>query len=91
MEATPQIERHLTANMNISKKDIIIGNFLGGLAWGFGTVMGATVVVAMLGGILNTLGVFDGVKLFLEQLNALRELNGNLPQLPQRQIPQFNR
>lgn len=62
MEATPQIERHLTANMNISKKDIIIGNFLGGLAWGFGTVVGATVVVALIGAVLNLLGVFDFLK-----------------------------
>ncbi len=28
----------------MSKKDIIIGNFLGGLFWGLGTVIGATII-----------------------------------------------
>lgn len=31
----------------LSKRDLIIGNFLGGLAWGLGTFIGATVVVAI--------------------------------------------
>ena len=69
MEATPQIETHLTANSNISKKDIILGNFLGGLSWGIGSVIGATVVIAAVGAILNSLGVFDFFK--------------SLPQIPQ--------
>jgi len=34
MQATEQIKNKLTANMEISKKDIVIGNFLGGLSWG---------------------------------------------------------
>jgi hypothetical protein len=55
---------HLTANMEIKRKDILISNFLGGLAWGFGTVVGATVVVAILIYILRAVGVFN----FLEPL-----------------------
>jgi len=61
--STPQIEQHLKANSNLSKKNIIIGNFLGGLAWGFGTVVGASVVVAILGYILNIFGIFDFFKI----------------------------
>lgn len=57
--STEQMERHLKANMTMSKKDIMISNFLGGLSWGFGTVVGASVVVGILGTILNLLGVFD--------------------------------
>lgn len=38
----------------MKKKEIMLGNFLGGLAWGFGTVIGATVVVAILLGILRS-------------------------------------
>ena len=59
---TEQIERHLKANMTMSKKDIMLSNFLGGLSWGFGTVVGAVVVVAILGSILNWLGIFDALK-----------------------------
>lgn len=31
----------------LSTARVIINNFLGGLAWGFGTVLGATVVVGL--------------------------------------------
>lgn len=81
METTPQIEQHLTANMNISKKDIIIGNFLGGLSWGVGSVVGAILVVAILGYILKSLGVFESIGGFLGELTNLNQ------QL--RQVPKF--
>lgn len=45
---TPEIEKHLSANGNMRKRQVILNNFLGGLAWGVGTVIGATVVVAIL-------------------------------------------
>lgn len=73
METTPQIDNHLKANMNMSKKDIIVGNFLGGIAWGFGTVIGAGVVVAIIGAILGHLGIF----------NFLSGLSNQLPQAQQ--------
>lgn len=60
---TPQIEKHLSANMNLRKRQIILYNFLGGLAWGFGTVVGATIVVAIIGYILGIFGFFDIFKL----------------------------
>lgn len=50
---TPQIEKHLKANMTMRKRDIMAANFLGGLAWGLGSVIGATVVVALLIWILS--------------------------------------
>lgn len=71
---TPQIESHLTANMNMNKKDIILGNFLGGLAWGLGTVIGASVVVAIIGTILHSLGIFD----FLKQLPQTPQIYGHI-------------
>lgn len=67
METTPQIEQHLKANMSLSKKDIILGNFLGGIAWGLGTVIGAGVVVAIIGAILGQLGVFNAIGSFFSQ------------------------
>ena len=36
-----------------NKKDIMVRNFLGGLAWGLGSVIGATVIVAILVGLLS--------------------------------------
>lgn len=81
MEATPQIEQHLTANMNTSKKDIIIGNFLGGISWGAGSVVGAILVVAILGYVLQALGVFTSIGNFLGELTNLNQ------QL--RQVPKF--
>lgn len=52
---TPEIEKHFTANQSLRKKDIVLGNFLGGLAWGIGSVIGATLIVGIL------LGLFKGV------------------------------
>jgi hypothetical protein len=48
--------------MNLKKRQIIMYNFLGGLSWGIGTVIGATVVVAIIGAILHSLGLFDFFK-----------------------------
>lgn len=59
VEVTTQIKQHLLTNMNLSRKQIILNNFLGGLAWGFGTVVGASVVAAILIYILKLLGIFN--------------------------------
>jgi hypothetical protein len=56
---TSQIEKHLTANMNIKKRNILLANFLGGLAWGIGTVIGATLIVGIIGTFLGFFGVFE--------------------------------
>lgn len=53
----------------------MVNNFLGGLAWGAGSVIGAGVIVAILGTFLNALGVFEPFKMFIEQLQALPQLN----------------
>lgn len=34
--------------IHISTWKVVLNNFLGGLAWGFGTVLGATLVVALM-------------------------------------------
>lgn len=57
METTDQIRHHLTANLERKKGEIMLANFLGGLAWGFGTVIGATVVVALLLWILQVVNI----------------------------------
>jgi hypothetical protein len=62
--ASKQVEQHLSANSYIKKKDIVIGNFLGGVAWGLGTVIGASVIVGILVGVLNFFGWTDFIKQF---------------------------
>ncbi|MBI2593272.1 hypothetical protein HYW44_01350 [Candidatus Daviesbacteria bacterium] len=54
--------RKLNASANIRKSDVLLANFIGGLAWGLGSVIGATIVVALLVWILNILGLFDIVR-----------------------------
>ena len=41
--------------INISTWKMVLNNFLGGLSWGFGTVLGATVVVGLVIIILSKL------------------------------------
>jgi hypothetical protein len=65
--STPQIEKHLFANMNLKKRQIIIYNFLGGLSWGFGSVIGASIVIAIIAWVLRIFGVFDAVSSFFPQ------------------------
>ncbi|MBU1000679.1 hypothetical protein KKE78_04775 [Patescibacteria group bacterium] len=68
MQATPQIEKHLKANMNMRKKDIIIANFLGGLAWGLGTVIGATIVAAVIISALRLFNFIPGLDQILQSI-----------------------
>jgi len=74
MEVTEQVKNKLTANMNLSKKDIVVGNFLGGLAWGVGSVIGAGVIVALVGFALNLLGVFTAIGNFFQGLPQVPNL-----------------
>lgn len=54
--------KKLTGNVWVKKKDILFANFIGGVAWGLGSVIGATIFVAIIVWILNLLGIFDFVK-----------------------------
>lgn len=65
---TPEIEKHSNANMNMSKKNIIVSNFLGGLAWGLGTVIGATIVAAIVISILRFFNFIPGFDQIINQL-----------------------
>lgn len=56
---TPQIQDHQEAFGRLKKRTIMINNFLGGIAWGIGTVIGASVVVGSAGYLLNRLGILS--------------------------------
>lgn len=73
MQATKEIIQHLSANMNLSKKDIIIGNFLGGFAWGAGTVLGAIIVASILFYTLKPLGFLNAITEPAKELSPLRQ------------------
>lgn len=74
---TPQIEKHLKANMNMRKRNIMLANFLGGLAWGLGTVIGATIVAAVVISLLNYFNFIPGFD----------QITGQLPQNLQKATP----
>jgi len=65
---TPQIERHLKASTNMKKRNIIFVNFLGGLAWGLGTVIGATLIAALLISLLRFFNFIPGLDQIINQL-----------------------
>lgn len=54
----------------ISTAKVLLNNFLGGLAWGFGTVLGATVVVAL---VLFMLSKLDTVPIIGDFINNILE------------------
>jgi hypothetical protein len=54
--------KKLTANQGVRKRDVLMANFIGGIAWGLGSVIGATIIVAILVWGLNLLGLFDYFK-----------------------------
>ncbi len=47
-EVESQLNRQLTANVHLKKRRVIWLNFVGGMAWGVGSVIGATVVIGLL-------------------------------------------
>lgn len=54
--------------VHISTWKVILNNFLGGLAWGFGTVLGATLVVALVVIALTRLGGIPLIGDFLSNI-----------------------
>ena len=69
-------EKHFSANTNLSKRQIVVGNFLGGLAWGFGTIIGASVVVAIILNLSKPFGFIPIVNDFIYQIQKVSEERG---------------
>jgi len=59
--------KKLTAYQGVKKREILLANFLGGIAWGLGSVIGASIIVAIFVWVLNLLGLFDLVKDYFPQ------------------------
>ena len=64
--------------IHLSTGKMIVNNFLGGLAWGFGTVLGATIVAALVLFILSKLDtvpvIGDFISRILDQVNTRQPL-----------------
>ena len=72
---TPQIESHLTAGGRMKRRTIIVNNFLGGLAWGVGSVLGATIVISVLFGVLRNFDFFiPGLSGLIDQAQEQRSV-----------------
>lgn len=65
--------------VNLSKKQLIINNFLGGIAWGLGVTIGLSVVLAILGLLANVIGVVPIVGNFVSEI--IKYVSQNNPNL----------
>ena len=52
----------------LSRRKIMINNFLGGLSWGLGTVIGATVIVGIIFYLLGKLGAIPVIGSFFGKI-----------------------
>ena len=64
------------AKVSLSRCSLVANNFFGGLAWGFGSALGATVVFALVVWVLGILGavpfIGDVVNSILDQIDPTR-------------------
>lgn len=51
-----EIDKGFT-RVHMSRKDVAINNFMGGLFWGIGSILGATLILAISAWIFGTLGI----------------------------------
>lgn len=61
-------ERVNHSNAHVRKRDIVARNFLGGISWGVGSVVGATIVVAITLGVLRAAGFIPFIGDFVTQI-----------------------
>lgn len=60
-----------------SKKDILVNNFIGGIAWSLGTLVGASLVIALIGYILSRVDFIPIIGAWITQI--IQEVNFNKP------------
>ncbi|MBI4100309.1 hypothetical protein HY439_01075 [Candidatus Microgenomates bacterium] len=63
-----------------SRGHIVLDNFLGGIAWGLGTVIGATAVIGFLVYLLSQINFVPGIGEFVSQIISTINQSQN-PQL----------
>lgn len=55
-------------DLNISRKTIFFNNLLGGVAWGLGATVGASIILALLGFLISQAHVIPVIGTFIGQL-----------------------
>ncbi len=60
------MEQH--ENLHRNKKEIIINNFIGGIAWAVGATVGLAIIVAILGMILQNINLVPFVGNFIADI-----------------------
>ena len=63
---------HLTAHNFLGVRRIMLNNFLGGLSWGLGSIIGATIFLALLLGILRTFNFVPGFNDLEKQISPAK-------------------
>ena len=56
-----------------SKRQMILNNFLGGIAWGLGVTVGLSIILALLGILMNAIGFVPVVGDFVIQVTEYVE------------------
>ena len=59
-----------------SRKEMLFNNFLGGIAWSLGTIIGATIIVGILGFILTKIDIIPIIGSFISQIIEVISENG---------------
>lgn len=62
------LEKVNHASVHVRKRDIIARNFIGGISWGVGSVLGATILVAITLGVLRVAGFIPFIGDFVTQI-----------------------
>ncbi len=59
------------ANEHVNWRNIVTKNFIGGIMWGLGSVIGATMILSLLLGSLQKLDFIPAVADFILQIQAM--------------------
>ncbi len=77
MEQKPPAAPKYVQLATVKKREVIFNSFLGGLAWGVGSVIGATIIIALIGLIIsrsqNVPFLGEITEAILEQIEEGRE------------------
>lgn len=60
-------------NVSHSRKDIIVNNFLGGIAWGVGSAIGATILIAVLGLLISRIDYIPAIGNIVSEVTSYVE------------------